>query len=103
MKFYGAYTLLVIAFITLSAIAIQFCVLHPGYFVILSHFLMSSIWSFSLLGIGLGFMILAIATLFSWGQLYLLVTGSIDPHLVKADFFKVLETFLNSLFEPKAR
>lgn len=51
------------------------------------------------MGVGLGFLILTLVSLFSWAQLYLLITGRIDPHLAKEGFFKVLETVINSLFK----
>lgn len=102
MKFYSAYALLITAWVILSIIAMNICMANPEFTSILSILLLSTLWCFSLLGMGLGFIILLIATLFSWVQLYLLVTGSIDPHLAKSDFFKVLEIFMRMLFGHKA-
>ncbi|MCS5709445.1 hypothetical protein CC99x_011110 [Candidatus Berkiella cookevillensis] len=102
MKFYSAYALLITTWVILSITAINLCVANPEFTSMLYTFLVSPLWGFSLLGMGLGFIILLIATLFSWVQLYLLITGSIDPHLAQSDFFKALEIFMKTLFGYKA-
>ncbi len=45
-----------------------------------------------LLGLGLGIPLLFLATIFSWLQVILLISGNIDPHLAKEGFFNVLRT-----------
>lgn len=98
MKFYSAYALLLTTALTMSILAIQVCATHAELTVLVQYLFVGLLWNFVLLGMGVGFMILLIATLFSWVQLYLLITGNIDPHLIESGFFKSIETFLNQLF-----
>lgn len=94
MKFLSVYALLISVTIALTFFAWQQVHVHPeltGLFYINA---LGVFWAFALLGLGLGMITLFIAAIMSWLQLALLATGSIDPHLTEAGFFKVLSTIL---------
>ena len=50
---------------------------------------------FTLLGLGIGIPMLLVATLLGVGHIFLLLTGSVDPHLSKAGFFEAIHTLFN--------
>lgn len=65
---------------------------HPALNVV---FLIQSLHVLSyyvLLGLGVGIPLILLATIFGWLQVFLLISGNIDPHLGKSGFLNVLKT-----------
>lgn len=96
-KFYGALFLTSVVLLSLCFIVFSFIHLSPEYTAI---FFIQSIYSmgcFVLLGLGIGFPLVLLATILGWVQLVLLMIGNVDPHLAQEGFFKVIHTLFNKI------
>ncbi len=97
IKFYGTIALL-------GSLILSFCyiigvILLPATECTSMLFIegISLLGCYLLLGIGLGFPLVIIATILGWLQLVLLISGNINPHLAREGFFKVVNTLFSKI------
>ncbi len=87
---------MLIAIIALSFTAFSVGTGYPLVALLLSQ-IINMLGCYALLGIGIGLPLLLLASVLSWGQLLLLLSGNIDPHLAKESFFGVLKTLFSKI------
>ncbi len=96
IKFFIAFTLMLIAIVALCCTAFSVGTGYPLAALLLSQGI-NMLGCYALLGIGIGLPLLLLASVLGWGQLLLLMSGNIDPHLAKESFFDVIKTLFSKI------
>lgn len=95
IKILSAFVLNIIAIVWLSCSL--FTVAKSFVISIIFNQLINAFGCYGLLGIGIGLPIVLSAGALGWVQLLLLINGTIDPHLAREGFFKVLNTLFSKI------
>jgi len=95
--FYGWLTVLLLLTIGLGVLIYALLPHFPMLSLILIVQAMNSLGCYIVIGLGLGFPLVALACILGWVHLVLLMSGHIDPHLAGEGFFKVLYTLFSKI------
>lgn len=97
MSFYSAFTLVLLSAGLVCYSALSLISQEPTLSVLLVFQSLNFLSSFMLLGIGLGLPLVLIASILGWGQLALLLSGNINPHLGREGFINVLKILFSKI------
>lgn len=93
--FYGGLTILVGVFLTLSCATADLLQQDPSLIPLFLTQMLPVLHGTMLLGIGFGLPLIIVAAILGWGQVMLLMTGQISPHLEQEGLLKALRTLFN--------
>lgn len=96
-SFYSALTLVAISAALVGYFSVNLIWKEPLFKLLFVYQCLTILSSYMIVGIGLGLPLIIIAATLSWGQLILLMTGNINPHLGREGFVDVLKILFNRI------
>lgn len=95
--FYSAFTFILLSALVVSAKALTIASTHPAMADFFALLWLPFSCTFSVVGVGFSFPVIIVASSLGWGQLGLLLTGNIHPHLGGEGFFNVLKIVFSKI------
>lgn len=95
--FYCVFTLVLISAVMVCITTLSILLNEPSLNPLFICQCFNFLSSFLMLGMGLGLPLVVIASVLSWGQIMLLVTGNIRPHLGSEGFVNVLKILFSKI------
>lgn len=95
--FYCVFTLVLISAVMVCYTTLCMLMNEPSLKLIFICQCFNFLSSFMMLGVGLGLPLVVIASVLSWGQIALLMSGNINPHLGREGFVNVLKILFSKI------